>query len=165
MTSSFFAVQRVIPPVAPCDLANRTMRRLLSSPRYARRLGEYLLVLHVTGRRSGLVIDVPVAYRPQDDGRLLVLTNSVWRLNLRDASAVEVTWHAQRRSATAELVEDPQSVADVYATLIDDVGRDKATRQLGVRINVDRAPTREELIDAAVRDGLSLVHLRVGGVL
>lgn len=161
MTTSSFAVQRVIPPVLPFDLMNRTMRWLLFSPRRARRVGEHLLVLHVTGRRSGRVIDVPVAYRPQDDGRLLVLTSSVWRLNLRDTSAVEVTWRAQRRSATAELVEDPRSVAQVYATLIDDVGRGKAVRQLGVRINVDRAPTREELIEAVVRDGLSLVYLRV----
>ncbi len=163
MSASTPAVRRAIPPVAPFDVVNRTMRWLLSSPRRARRVGAHLLVLHVTGRRSGRVIEVPVAYRVQDDGRLLVLTSSVWRLNLRDIDAVEVTWRGLRQPATAELVEDPPQVAAVYARLIDEVGPAKAARQLGVRIDVDRAPTRDELVEAVVRDGLSLVYLRVDG--
>ena len=152
-------VERVLPPQPPFDLVNRVMRWLLRSPRRSRRVGEHLLVLHVRGRRSGRLLDVPVASRVQQDGRLLVLTSSVWRLNLRDQRAVEVTLRGVRRAADAELVEDVDEVADVYARLIGEVGRARAGRELGVRVNVDRDPTHDELVAAARRDGLSVVHL------
>ncbi|MDC7122768.1 nitroreductase/quinone reductase family protein [Cellulomonas fimi] len=155
------AVERVRPPAAPFDLWNRSVRWMLSSPRRSRRIGAHLLILHVRGRRTGRVIDVPVAYRPQPDGRLLVLTSSTWRLNLRDRTDVEVTLRGVRRPAAAELVEEPTAVAAVYARLIDEVGPRRAVRQLGVRVNVGRTPTRDELVEAVVRDHLAVVLLRV----
>lgn len=162
MVNSPRAVERMLPPRAPFDVMNRSVRWALSGARRSSRLGRHLLLLHVTGRRSGKVIDVPVAYRGQADGRLLVLTSSPWRVNLRERSEVEVTLRGQRRSATAELVEDPTIVADVYQDLITQVGRRRATRELGVRVNVDRDPTLDELRDAVVVDHLSLVYLSVG---
>ena len=58
----------------------------------------------------------------------------------------------------ATLVEDPAEVATVYATLVERIGPARAGRQLGIRINVDRAPTLAELEDAARRSGLSVVR-------
>ena len=127
-------------------------------------MGEHLLLLHLTGRTSGRALDVPVAYRPAGDGRLLVLTSSRWRVNLRGRPDVEVTLRGSRRPVVAELVEDPDAVAEVYAGLIDEVGHTKAGRRMGLRINVDRTPTHAELVEAAQRDGLSLVYLDVRGV-
>lgn len=140
-------------------VVNTGMRWLLADPRRARRVGRHLLVLHMTGRKSRRAIDVPVAYRTTRDGELLVLTNSVWRVNLRDVAEVEVTWRGRRGVMAARLVEDPQEVAAVYEQLIAEVGLAKAGRRMGIRINVDRAPTREELSDASEREGLSLVYL------
>jgi hypothetical protein len=60
------------------------------------------------------------------------------------------------------LEEDPAVVAEVYAQLIDEVGLAKAGQRLGIRINVDRAPTHDELVDAVRREHLSLVRLRTG---
>ena len=85
------AVQRVQPPSAPYRVVNRVLGWVLSSPRRASRVGEHLLLLHLIGRKSGRQIDVPVAYRDAADGRLLVLTSSLWRVNLRGRSEVEVT--------------------------------------------------------------------------
>lgn len=102
---------------------------------------------------------MPVAYRTTQDEALLVLTNSVWRLNLREVTSVEITWHGQRRPAIARLVEDPDEVAQVYRALIAATGPGKAGRRMGIRINVDRVPTHQELADAARREGLSLVYL------
>ena len=132
---------------------------MLADTRRARRVGEHLLLLHVVGRRSGREITVPVAYRVGGDDTLLVLTNSVWRLNLREVSAVEITWRGQRLPATSRLVENPDEVAGVYRALIASGDPRKAGRRMGIRINVDRVPTHEELADAARRDGLSLVYL------
>lgn len=154
-------VERVVPPKAPFDAMNRMMRWLLSSPARASRVGQHLLVLHVTGRKSGRALDVPVAYREQADGRLLVLTNSTWRVNVRQRPGVEVTLRGRRRVAVAELVEEPERVARVYGELLEQVGHRRAVRELGVRVNVDRAPTHAELVDAVTRDRLALVYLRV----
>ncbi len=153
------AVERVHPPKGPYLVVNAVMRWLLADAGRAKRVGEHLLLLHLTGRRSGREITVPVAYRTTEGGPLLVLTNSVWRLNLRAASEVELTWHGRRRPATARLVEDPDEVAEVYGALIAATDPRKAGRRMGIRINVRRAPTHEELAEAARREGLSLVYL------
>ena len=155
------AVQRVTPPPVPFDLMNKTVRWLLSSPGRARSIGDHLLLLHLTGRASGRAIDVPVAFREEPDGRLLVLTSATWRVNLRDRPDVHVTLHGDRRPASAELVEDPDVVAGVYARLIAEVGRARASRRLGVRVSVDRDPTHAELVEAVRLDRLALVYLRL----
>ena len=155
------AVQRVQPPKAPYLVVNSAMRWLLSSPSRASRVGEHLLLLHLRGRKTGRRIEVPVAYRGAPDGRLLVLTSSLWRVNLRGRSEVEVTLRGRRLPACAELVEDVDAVAQVYRALIAEQGYAKAGRRMGIRINVARVPTHEELVDAARREGLSLVYLQV----
>jgi len=152
------AVQRVQPPKAPYKVVNRVMRWMLSSPRRARRMGESLLLLHLTGRKTGRALDFPVAYAPVGE-RLLVLTTSPWRVNLRERPDVEVTLRGRRVGAHAELVEDPDAVAQVYGARIAELGYAKAGRRMGIRINVDRLPTHEELVEAARRDRLSVVYL------
>ncbi|MEU4366757.1 nitroreductase/quinone reductase family protein [Micromonospora chersina] len=156
-------VERVRPPKAPYRVVNRLMRTLLSTPSRARRIGRHLLLLHVTGRRSGRELVFPVAYRDNGDGRLLVLTNSPWRVNLRDRPDVAVTLLGRQRPARAHLVEDPDRVATVYRGLIEAVGHQRAGRRMGIRINAPRTPTHDELAEAARRDGLALVYLDVEG--
>src|SRR4051794_20585001 len=123
------AVERVRPPKAPFWLMNRVMRTVLASPRRTR-VGRYLLLLHLTGRRTGRRFVLPVGYRRLDDGRLLVLTNSGWRLNLRGRPNVEVTLLGELRPALAQLVEDPDMVGAVYRQLIDAEGYGKAGRRM-----------------------------------
>lgn len=155
------AVQRVRPPKGPYRVINRILRWLLSSPRRAQRIGQHLLLLHITGRRTGRQIVFPVAYRHADDGRLLVLTNSPWRVNLRANPAVAVTLLGEQRPALAELVEDPAAVAKIYHALIEQDGHARAGRRMGIRINVPRTPTPDELAEATRRDGLAAVYLDV----
>ena len=149
------------PPRRLYRIVNRVMRWLLSSPRRARGVGDALLVLHVTGRKTGRPLDIPVAYETVTPERLTVLTSSPWRVNLRGRPEVEVTLRGVRRPATADLVEDPQAVAEVYHAAATRLGHKKAGRRMGVRIAVDRVPTPEEFEEAARRDGLSVVHLGV----
>jgi deazaflavin-dependent oxidoreductase (nitroreductase family) len=155
------AVERVQPPRGPYRLVNQVMRRLLSSPRRSRRVGRHLVLLHFTGRKTGREFVLPVAYRRLDDGRLLVLTSSGWRVNLRGRPEVAVTMLGERRSARADLVEDPDIVAAVYHRLIELAGHANAGRRMGIRINVPRTPTLTELADAARRDGLSVIYLHL----
>ncbi|WIM99660.1 nitroreductase/quinone reductase family protein [Actinoplanes oblitus] len=155
------AVERAQPPKAPYRVVNQVMRWLLSSPRRAQQIGQHLLLLHLTGRRSGRRFVLPVAYHDAGDGRILVLTSSPWRANLRGRAEVEVTLLGERRPARAQLVEDPDQVAAVYLRLIVAAGRRRAGRRLGIRINVDRVPTPGELAEASRRDGLALIYLDV----
>ena len=67
------AVQRAIPPSLVTRLGNPVLSWLLSGPRSAAKVGQSLLLLHVTGRRTGNVYTTPVAYHRRADGSLLVL--------------------------------------------------------------------------------------------
>lgn len=151
------AVERVHPPDWAMRFVNPIMRTLLrrGAPKG---LAEQLILLHVTGRRSGRCYDIPVGRR-RVDGRLLVLSSSGWRVNLRDTSEIEATIGGERRPALATLVEDPDEVARLYARLIDEIGYEKAGRELGIRINVDRAPTPDELRCMIERVGLSAIWI------
>lgn len=161
-----FPVERAIPPAVVTRVGNPVLSWLLSGRRRAATVGQALLLLHVTGRRTGAVYSTPVAYHREKDGRLMVLTSSTWRVNLRGApTPVELILRGRRVAATAVLQEDPLVVAEVYQRLIGEVGLDQAGRRLGIRINLDRVPTFEELVDAACREHLSVLHLELNGQL
>ena len=154
------AVERVKPPEAMVRIANPIMRWLLGSPLHGL-VDKHFMLLRFRGRRTGRAYEVAVGRRTID-GRLGALTNSGWRVNFRGGAPVEVTLEGELRRGHAELVEDPEEVARVYANLIEEYGREQAGRRLGIRINVDRAPTHEELIDAIERSGLSLLVIDPG---
>lgn len=155
-TSSKPAVERTHPPDWLMRVVNPLMRRLIR--RGWGRIGEQLAILEFPGRRTGTAYAVPVGYR-DIDGRGAVLTNSAWRHNFAGGADATVVRHGKRRPVRAELVDDPAAVAAVYDKLIGEIGWRKAGRQLGVRINVDRRPTLDELEDAVRRSGLSVICL------
>ncbi len=49
----------------------------------------------------------------------------------------------------------------MYRQLIEELGVERARRQLGIRIRVDRVPTHEELHAMTARSGLSVVWVDV----
>ncbi len=135
-------------------LVNPFTRRMVARGR----LGDQILVLHYIGHRSGRAFDVPAGYRVLD-GAISVFTSSRWRRNFVGGRDLEVTLRGIRRPAHAVLVDDPEAVTDVFERLIGELGYRQAGRRLGLRFNVDRAPTREELRDAIERSGLSIVRI------
>lgn len=153
------AIERRRPPKALVRAVNPLIRRLLSS-RFHRPLSRALLVLHLDGRRSGRHYDV-VAGHHTVAGRFGVLTSSGWRHNFAGGRDIEVTRRARRRPARANLIDDPATVADLYLSVIDEVGVEQAQRRLGIRFNLDRPPTRDELAEAVTREGLSFVELEL----
>jgi deazaflavin-dependent oxidoreductase (nitroreductase family) len=155
------AVEVARPPTALMAIVNPVMRWMLESPRRMGAAGDELLVLHVTGRRTGRTYDVPVGYRPGEDGRLVVVTDATWRLNLRDRPEVEVTLRGARRPARAELVEDADAVAEVYRGLVDPAHPRSSARRLGLRLAEDRVPEHDELAAVAGREHLSTILLDV----
>ncbi|KGM12390.1 hypothetical protein N868_15040 [Cellulomonas carbonis T26] len=151
------------PPKAVIRAVNPFMRWLLSSPGRAGRGEDELMLLHVTGRRTGRTYDIPVGYHPAPDGRLVVVTDAPWRLNLRDLPDVEVTLRGVRRPAHAELVETPGAAADDYLGRIDPSHPQASARKVGLRLAEDRVPTRDQLVDLVRREHLCAIRVDVAG--
>jgi uncharacterized protein YbjT (DUF2867 family) len=150
------AVTRSKPPLFVIRMINPVMRRMLAAGRG--RAADALLLLHLTGRKSGKRYDIPVGARAID-GQLAVLTDSPWRVNLRGGADLEVTQRGERRPMRAELQEDPEHVAKVYLRLIEQLGWRAAQRRLGIKIHVGRTPTLNELEQAVRESGLSIITL------
>jgi hypothetical protein len=150
-------VKRSVPPAALIKMGNPLVRMLLGSPLHAM-LDDSVLVLHLTGRKTGRPYHIPVGYLDME-GKLTVVTIARWRVNLRGGADVEVTLHGCLRPMHALLEEDPASVAVSYQAMIDRIGWEKAQRQLGISLPGGRAPTALELNDAAHEYGWSVITL------
>jgi hypothetical protein len=163
------AVEEAYPPDLVTRLVNPLARMLLRSPLGGPLRRRYML-LQFTGRNSGRRYVVPVTVHragdaPADDsygglyGGLYVLTSALWRLNFRGGADVAVTLDGRTIPMRGRLVDDPETVAPVYARRIAEYGRRVAQIEIAIKINVPRIPTVEELTDAAGRVGLSVIEL------
>lgn len=150
-------ITRNVPPPAVMHAVNPVARLLLRSPAH-RLLDPAVLLLHVTGRKTGRRYDIPIGYTSLD-GRLILVTGARWRVNLRGGASVEVTRHGIRRPMRALLDEDPSSVAVTYQSVIDHLGWPKASRQLGIAAPDGKQPTLLELRVAAQEYGWSAITL------
>ncbi|WP_404380911.1 nitroreductase/quinone reductase family protein [Knoellia locipacati] len=141
------AVEDKPPPAAVIRILNPILRTVLRSPAH-RAFSKDLMLLHVTGRRTGRVYVVPVG-RHEHHGGLVASAGGSWRRNLRNGADCDVTLDGRRRHARGVLVDDPHEVAVIFSDLLAAMGRDRANR-LGLQLNVDRLPTLEELSAALV---------------
>lgn len=144
------------PPRAVLRVINPLLRVLLASPLH-RPLSAHLMLISVAGRRTGRVYTVPVG-RHQEGGMFLVSSTGRWRLNLRGGAPVTITVDGRRRAAYAELDEDDDEVAAVFRTLIERYGR-MGPGLLGLRINVGRPPTIDEIKRAIAGRAIARVRL------
>lgn len=150
------AVERVHPPRWLINhLVNPVARRVL---RGKSKIGAEVLLLRYTGRKSGRSYEVPVSYR-LIDGRIALLTNSGWRHNFHGGRDIEIVVRGVVQRARASLLDDPFQVGRIYARLIAEHGLADASRRLGIRVHVDRAPTVDELADMARNTGLSVIWI------
>jgi hypothetical protein len=144
------------PPAAVLRIVNPVMRRLLRSPLH-RAVSKKLMILSVQGRKTDRTIPVVVGRHPVD-GQLLVSASGSWRHNLRGGAQVQVTIDGVERTGHAVLEEDPDEVARIYRHLLGNVGLDRAG-DLGLRVNVERLPTTEEIKPAVAQRAIARVQL------
>ena len=118
------------------------------------------MVLRFFGRKTGRRYDVPVvAHRL--DSELYALTDAPWRNNFRGGADVEVTLDGNVTRMRGELLDDPETVAPLYARAIDRFGVKRAKRMLGLKIQTPGTPPTEALTEAARRYHLSAIRLTV----
>jgi hypothetical protein len=151
------AITRRIPPQRLVNLMNPVVRLLLRSPLHPA-MDNALLILHVTGRRTGRRYDIPVSYI-EADGRFVVVTQHTWRANVRGRADVEVTHAGRRRTMHAELDEDAGSVAATLHAVFQRIGWRAAQRQIGLTTHQSRLPTVAELTDAVREYHLATITL------
>lgn len=149
------SVEEAPPPRSLVRGLNVVLRRLLCSPLH-RPFSARLMLLVVTGRKTGRTYVVPVG-RHEANGAFLVSAMGAWRENLRGGAAVRVVVDGRTHAGYAELEEDPDQVAHGYKVLLDELGR--KPRDLGLKVNVRRSPTIEELKPALT--GRRIVRVRL----
>jgi hypothetical protein len=101
---------------------NRVTRPILRS-RWHGRLSDRLLLITVTGRRSGRIFTIPVSY-VERDGRLLIQPSAperkLWWRNLRgDGAPVQVRLRGRDRTGHAVARGDERTGVRVEVTLTD----------------------------------------------
>ena len=152
-------VEGAEPPEKLAKIVNPVVKALLRSPLH-RLVSKHLMLLTFSGRRTGSTYAIVVG-RHEVNGALVVPTGTTgrrWRLNFRGGAPVVVTIEGRRWPGWGDLVEDPEEVARVHELLLDRLGL-KNARRLGLRINVDRWPTRNELEAVLADRGVVRVEL------
>ena len=159
MTTQSAPVESAHPPKALVRVTNPVLRLLLRSP-FGGPLRKQFMVLRFTGRKTGRRYDVPVAAH-RLGGDLYSLTDGRWRYNFRGGADVEVTLDGHVTRMRGELIEDPESVAPLYARSIDQLGVKRARRMLGLKIHTPGTPPIEALAEAARRYHMCAIRLSV----
>ncbi len=152
-------VEGAEPPEKLAKIVNPVVKALLRSPLH-RLVSKHLTLLTFSGRKTGNTYTVVVG-RHEVNGALVVPTGTTgrrWRLNFRGGAPVIITIEGRRWHGRGNLVEDPEEVARVHELLLARLGL-KNARRLGLRMNVDRGPTREEL--KAVLAGRGVVRVEL----
>jgi deazaflavin-dependent oxidoreductase (nitroreductase family) len=134
------AVEDARPPKAVLKLVNPVMRGLLRSGLH-RLASKNFMLLTVTGRKSGRSYTLPVSRHEQTDGTLVVSAAGGWRHNLRGGDDVRVVVDGGERTAHVTVEEDPVRATEVFKGLLERAG----ARAVGVKVNVDRQPTPDEI--------------------
>lgn len=103
------------PPVLLFKVLNPIMRVLLRSPMKGL-VSDRLMLMKVTGRKTGRRYSIPVGYARVGD-TLYSGTEGRWARNLREGAPVEVLLKGERRRASAELITDVEGMAEAYRTI------------------------------------------------
>jgi hypothetical protein len=99
-------VIRVMPVVF--RIVNVPMRRILSQ-RSATPVGKRLMLVYLTGRKSGRHYRQPISYI-RDGETLLTPGGGKWKLNLVESEPTHIRLRGEDISLRAELVRDPDEV-------------------------------------------------------
>ncbi len=142
-------------------VVNPIMRRMLRTRFGARRIGQQLMLLRFTGRRTGRQFEIPAGYH-RAEADLLVFTHSAWWRNLRNGVPVQVLLEGTWQAATADATDDPAAVVPFFTDLVRRDGPAAAARY-GLPLPKDRTPSQSEMRAGIKALGLALIRIRERG--
>lgn len=129
------------PPKALFKVANIFLKRMLRSPKA--KIGDHILLLSFTGRKSGKQYSIPVGYRKMDDHTLVLFTDSPWYKNLRGGAPVQVLLKGRERTGRAVADADLDMLVRETAAHLRARGLAGA-REIGI-MGLKFLPTEDEL--------------------
>ncbi|MEM8618844.1 MAG: nitroreductase/quinone reductase family protein [Actinomycetota bacterium] len=113
-------------------------------------VGDRLMVLHWTGRKTGKAYSTPVG-RHVIDGQLFTITQAGYKHNFVGGGPAELVLDGERQPFTATVVDDPEVVGRRMRTLLDELGPKHGARSFGSKVDGD--PTLAELVEYAAEHG------------
>lgn len=134
------------------NIVNVPMRLLLRLP-VATPLSNQLMLLYLTGRRTGKRYLQPVSYVPDGD-TLLTPGGGRWKLNLREGECVHIRLRTRDVLARPELITQPDEVERLLRRM--QAANPRITSFVPVA-GPDRQIDRAR-IDEAIRYGFALVR-------
>lgn len=133
-------------------VVNRVMRRILSLP-FPTPPGRRLMLVYLTGRKTGRHYRQPVSY-VRHDGTLLTPGGGNWKRNLNPGKPALLRVNGRDVTAIAEIVTDPDTIAELYAVMV--AGNPVVARMSGLGVSPDR-----DRIEQALAYGFVIVRWRL----
>jgi hypothetical protein len=149
------------PPIALLRVVNPLLGALLRTP-VAGGARKQMMVVNVTGRKSGRRYSIPVSAHVID-GQLYALTSAPWKNNFRDGATAEVLHDGSTTTMRGELISDPAVVADIGHRCAESYGVKRAQRAMGLKFRDQRVPTVEEFTEAAQRERMAAIKFTPEG--
>lgn len=156
MTDQSPAVVLSHPPVSLLHAANPIVRFLMRTP-LPGGLREQVMVVNVTGRRTGRRYSIPLSAH-RIDGDLYALSSAPWTHNFRGGAAAEVLVGGKTRRMRGELIEDRAVVAELSRRCAESYGVRRAQPLMGLKFRDGRLPTVEDFADAVDRHHYAAVR-------
>ncbi|MFQ5613734.1 MAG: nitroreductase/quinone reductase family protein [Anaerolineae bacterium] len=140
-----------VPPIV-----NSLVRWILRSPFHGI-ISRNIMLLTVTGRKSGRLYAIPVSYVRQGD-MVLCTTQGNWWKNLRDRAEVTVRLQGRDMPGFAKAIyADREAIARGIEAMLTHIPGD--ARYYQVRLDADKRPRPEDVARAAERRVLIQVQL------
>ena len=131
---------RSVPPSFVMKLLNPLATFLVS--RGWTRVGDAVMILRWTGRRSGAAYATPVS-RMELDGRVFTTTTATYRHNFVGGGPAELVVDGECRSVTGTMIDDPVAIGSYLRAFLDAEGFSGEGRAFGATITGD--PTADDI--------------------
>jgi deazaflavin-dependent oxidoreductase (nitroreductase family) len=146
-TSQPAPIRSAVPSPQVMRAVNPIVSAILRSP-FHRLLSRSVLLLSVTGRRTGRSYTTPVGYTREGDVVTVFSSGHRWCTNLRGGAAVTVRLEGRERIGRAELIEDRARVMDEFRRYVARFGLRDGGRRVGIALDERQPPTSDELASA-----------------
>lgn len=153
--SNHAAPRRREPPAAVFRAVNPIMKALLRSPLHGL-VSKRMMLLEVTGRKSGARYLIPIGYTRAGD-TLYAGTKGRWYKNLVGGAPLRVRLGGRWLAARGDVIADVEGMRAAYRQFLPLAPH--YVRILGVRLDAHGEPDRED-VEAAQRDGHVVVRVR-----
>lgn len=148
-------VKRSVPSTRVLHAVNPFVVALLRSPVHGL-LSKQVLLLTVTGRKSGRAYTVPVEYM-RDGDDVTIWSGHSWCANLRGGAPVEVRLQGRQRTGWAEVTDDREELLAEVDRFVARYGEKGAGMRIGIALDTTPPLSRDEIAEGL--RGRVVIHL------